>query len=154
MTDKANLTTPEKPRGFIDRTGEHAAAERRIVEAVGAVYERWGFDRLETPAIEFTEALGKFLPDLDRPNEGVFSFQDDERWLSLRYDLTAPLARYVAENFDALPTVSASHCQNSRYRPGPGFSLRHTGPAAQRRYGFGRASKCSATKRASGAVKS
>ncbi|MBI3437371.1 MAG: histidine--tRNA ligase [Proteobacteria bacterium] len=123
MTDKSNLTTPEKPRGFIDRTGEQAAAERRIVEAVGAVYERWGFDRLETPAIEFTEALGKFLPDLDRPNDGVFSFQDDERWLSLRYDLTAPLARYVAENFDALPKPYRRWAAGPVWRnekPGPG----------------------------------
>ena len=65
---------------------------------------------METPAIEYTDALGKFLPDQDRPNEGVFSFQDDdEQWLSLRYDLTAPLARYVAENFDALPKPYRSY---------------------------------------------
>ena len=123
MTDKTNLAAAEKPRGFIDRTGEQAAAERRIVDAVGAVYERWGFDRLETPAIEYTEALGKFLPDLDRPNEGVFSFQDDERWLSLRYDLTAPLARYVAENFDALPKPYRRWAAGPVWRnekPGPG----------------------------------
>jgi histidyl-tRNA synthetase len=123
MTDKANLATPEKPRGFIDRTGDQAAVERRIVEAVGAVYERWGFDRLETPAIEFTEALGKFLPDLDRPNEGVFSFQDDERWLSVRYDLTAPLARYVAENFEGLPKPYRRWAAGPVWRnekPGPG----------------------------------
>jgi histidyl-tRNA synthetase len=123
MTDKANLAAAEKPRGFSDRTGDQAAAERRIVEAVGAVYERWGFDRLETPAIEYTEALGKFLPDLDRPNEGVFSFQDDERWLSLRYDLTAPLARYVSENFDALPKPYRRWAAGPVWRnekPGPG----------------------------------
>ena len=65
---------------------------------------------METPAIEYTDALGKFLPDQDRPNEGVFSFKDDdEQWLSLRYDLTAPLARYVAENFDALPKPYRSY---------------------------------------------
>ena len=71
-----------------------------MVEAIRVVFERYGFEPVETPAIEYTDALGKFLPDQDRPNEGVFSFQDDdEQWLSLRYDLTAPLARYVAENF-------------------------------------------------------
>ena len=65
---------------------------------IRGVYELYGFEAVETPFIEYTEALGKFLPDLDRPNEGVFSFRDDdEQWLSLRYDLTAPLARYVAE---------------------------------------------------------
>src|SRR5262245_3855507 len=123
MTDKSTLATPEKPRGFIDRTGDQAAAERRIVERVGTVYEQWGFERLDTPAIEYTEALGKFLPDLDRPNEGVFSFQDDERWLSLRYDLTAPLARFVAENFDALAKPYRSYRYGYVFRnekPGPG----------------------------------
>ncbi len=115
--------SPEKPRGFIDRTGALADSERAIVEAVGAVYAQWGFERLETPAIEYTEALGKFLPDLDRPNEGVFSFQDDERWVSLRYDLTAPLARYVAENFDALPKPYRRWAAGPVWRnekPGPG----------------------------------
>ena len=79
---------------------------------------------METPAIEYTDALGKFLPDQDRPNEGVFSFlDDDEQWLSLRYDLTAPLARYVAENFDALPKPYRSYRYGYVYRnekPGPG----------------------------------
>jgi histidyl-tRNA synthetase len=114
---------PEKPRGFIDRAGAHADAERAIVEKVGAVYARWGFERLETPALEYTEALGKFLPDSDRPNEGVFSFQDDERWVSLRYDLTAPLARYVAEHYDALPKPYRRWAAGPVWRnekPGPG----------------------------------
>ncbi len=71
-----------------------------MLAAIRATYELYGFDAVETPAIELTEALGKFLPDQDRPNEGVFSFQDDdEQWLSLRYDLTAPLARYFAGKF-------------------------------------------------------
>jgi histidyl-tRNA synthetase len=83
-----------------------------------------GFEALETPFIEYTEALGKFLPDLDRPNAGVFSFQDDdEQWLSLRYDLTAPLARHVAENFDAIPKPYRSYRAGYVFRnekPGPG----------------------------------
>src|SRR2546429_2845970 len=74
--------------------------------------------------MEYTDALGKFLPDQDRPNEGVFSFQDDdEQWISLRYDLTAPLARYVAENFDSLPKPYRSYRAGYVYRnekPGPG----------------------------------
>ena len=93
------------PRGLDDRGPAAIAATRQMVEKIREVYERYGFEPVETPAMEFTDALGKFLPDQDRPNEGVFSFQDDdEQWISLRYDLTAPLARYVAENFDA--------CQN------------------------------------------
>lgn len=113
----------EKPRGLVDRFGDIAATEQRIAAAAGAVYELWGFERLDTPAIEFTEALGKFLPDLDRPNEGVFSFQDEERWLSLRYDLTAPLARFAAENFETLAKPYRRWAAGPVWRnekPGPG----------------------------------
>jgi len=112
------------PRGLADRGPAEIAATRHIVEAIRTVFERYGFEPVETPAIEYTDALGKFLPDQDRPNEGVFSFQDDdEQWLSLRYDLTAPLARYVAENFQnlALPYRSYRHGWVFRNeKPGPG----------------------------------
>ena len=82
------------PRGLADRGPAEIAATRAMLERIRSVYERYGFEPVETPAFEYTDALGKFLPDQDRPNEGVFSFQDDdEQWISLRYDLTAPLAR-------------------------------------------------------------
>src|ERR1700749_514812 len=91
------------PRGLEGRGSAASNATRHMVETIRAVYERSAFEPVETPAFEYTDALGKFLPDQDRPNEGVFSFQDDdEQWISLRYDLTAPLARYAAENFDPL----------------------------------------------------
>src|SRR5690606_14796694 len=127
MADK--LRKPQKlkarlPRGLVDRTASEIAATRRMIEKIREVYERYGFEPVETPAFEYTDALGKFLPDQDRPNEGVFSFQDDdEQWLSLRYDLTAPLARYVAENFQnlALPYRSYRHGWVFRNeKPGPG----------------------------------
>jgi histidyl-tRNA synthetase len=112
------------PRGLADRGPAEIAATRAMVEKIREVYELYGFEPVETPAMEFTDALGKFLPDQDRPNEGVFSFQDDdEQWISLRYDLTAPLARYVAENFDALPKPYRSYRAGYVYRnekPGPG----------------------------------
>lgn len=112
------------PRGLVDRTPSEIAATRAMVEKIRAVYERYGFEPVETPAMEYTDALGKFLPDQDRPNEGVFSFQDDdEQWISLRYDLTAPLARYVAENFETLPKPYRSYRAGYVYRnekPGPG----------------------------------
>jgi histidyl-tRNA synthetase len=96
--NKTNKLKARLPRGLTDRTPAEIAATREMIEKIRVVYERYGFEPVETPAIEYTDALGKFLPDQDRPNEGVFSFQDDdEQWLSLRYDLTAPLARYVAE---------------------------------------------------------
>ncbi|MGE0060686.1 MAG: histidine--tRNA ligase [Xanthobacteraceae bacterium] len=113
-----------RPRGLEDRTAGELAATRAMVETIRAQFERYGFEALETPAIEYTDALGKFLPDQDRPNEGVFSFQDDdEQWLSLRYDLTAPLARYVAENFQNLALPYRSYRQGWVFRnekPGPG----------------------------------
>ncbi len=112
------------PRGFVDRAPNEIAASRAMLETIRQVYELYGFEPVETPLIEYTDALGKFLPDLDRPNEGVFSFQDDdEQWLSLRYDLTAPLARYVAENFDKLPKPYRSYRVGYVFRnekPGPG----------------------------------
>jgi histidyl-tRNA synthetase len=112
------------PRGLADRGPAEIAATRAMVEKIRQVFERYGFEPVETPAMEYTDALGKFLPDQDRPNEGVFSFQDDdEQWISLRYDLTAPLARYVAENFEALPKPYRSYREGYVYRnekPGPG----------------------------------
>ncbi len=129
MADPKSGNKPHKlkarlPRGLADRGPAEIAATRQMVDAIRTVFERYGFEPVETPAFEYTDALGKFLPDQDRPNEGVFSFQDDdEQWLSLRYDLTAPLARYVAENYDALPKPYRSYRQGYVYRnekPGPG----------------------------------
>ncbi len=124
MTDTTNKLKARLPRGFVDRTAGEIRAADRMLATIRSVYERYGFEPVETPLIEYTDALGKFLPDLDRPNEGVFSFQDDdEQWLSLRYDLTAPLARYVAENFDRLPKPFRSYRAGWVFRnekPGPG----------------------------------
>ena len=112
------------PRGFRDRGAAEIARERAVLDKIRAVYESYGFEQLETPAFEYTDALGKFLPDVDRPNEGVFSLKDDDdQWMSLRYDLTAPLARYVAENFQHLPKPFRRYAVGSVWRnekPGPG----------------------------------
>src|SRR5437899_6324735 len=119
-------TRPEArlPRGLGDTSADEVRDAGRMLSIIRDVYESYGFEPLETPAIEYTDALGKFLPDQDRPNEGVFSFQDDdEQWLSLRYDLTAPLARYVAENFESLPKAYRSYREGWVFRnekPGPG----------------------------------
>src|SRR5664280_1918084 len=129
MADKPNKPQKLKarlPRGLTDRGPAEIAATRHMVEAIRVVFERYGFEPVETPAIEYTDALGKFLPDQDRPNEGVFSFQDDdEQWLSLRYDLTAPLARYVADKIGkedfVLPYRSYRYGWVFRNeKPGPG----------------------------------
>jgi histidyl-tRNA synthetase len=127
MSDKQKK--PQKlrarqPRGFVDRSPDDIRAADRMVAKIREVYERYGFDPLETPMFEYTDALGKFLPDSDRPNEGVFSLQDDdEQWLSLRYDLTAPLARHVAENINDIQLPFRTYRQGWVFRnekPGPG----------------------------------
>lgn len=121
---KPDKLKARQPRGFVDRGPADVAATERMLSVIRESFATYGFEPVETPFIEYTDALGKFLPDQDRPNEGVFSFQDDdEQWLSLRYDLTAPLARYVAENFDALPKPYRSYRAGYVFRnekPGPG----------------------------------
>ena len=130
MTDAAP-SRPEAraPRGFADRRGRDLIAERRLVTRVSAVYERWGFEPLDTGAFEYADALGKFLPDADRPNEGVFALQDDPdeagngEWMALRYDLTAPLARFAAQNWETLPKPFRRYAFGPVWRnekPGPG----------------------------------
>ena len=112
------------PRGFRDRGAAEIMAEQKMLATIRAVYESYGFEPLETPAFEYTDALGKFLPDVDRPNEGVFSLKDDdEQWMSLRYDLTAPLARHVAANFQNLAKPFRRYQTGTVWRnekPGPG----------------------------------
>ena len=112
------------PRGLHDRRGLDLREERRILLAVAEVYERWGFEALDTGAFEYADALGKFLPDSDRPNEGVFALQDDdEQWMALRYDLTAPLARFAAQNWEMLPKPFRRYAMGPVWRnekPGPG----------------------------------
>jgi histidyl-tRNA synthetase len=120
----AILVKARLPRGLADRGADEIAAVDAMLAAIRRSYELYGFDAIETPAMEYTDALGKFLPDQDRPNEGVFSFQDDdEQWLSLRYDLTAPLARHFAENFESLPkpyrTLRCGYVFRNE-KPGPG----------------------------------
>jgi histidyl-tRNA synthetase len=113
-----------KPRGLQDRNAADIAATEAMMAKIRAVYHRYGFEAVETPFLEYTDALGKFLPDQDRPNAGVFSLRDDdEQWMSLRYDLTAPLARYVAENWQHLPKPYRSYRAGWVFRnekPGPG----------------------------------
>jgi histidyl-tRNA synthetase len=127
MNDSKKTFKPKArvAKGFRDIDAEEIRGIRAMLATIQGVYESYGFEPVEQPFVEYTEALGKFLPDQDRPNAGVFSFQDDDdQWLSLRYDLTAPLARYVAENNQGqLPTPYRSYRQGWVFRnekPGPG----------------------------------
>lgn len=122
--DAASRPEARAPRGFADRRGRDLVAERRLVRRVSEVYERWGFEPLDTGAFEYADALGKFLPDADRPNEGVFALQDDDdQWMALRYDLTAPLARFAAQSWETLPKPFRRYAFGPVWRnekPGPG----------------------------------
>jgi histidyl-tRNA synthetase len=123
-TKKPQKLKARLPRGFVDREAHDIRAVNEMTAKIREVYERYGFDPVETPLFEYTDALGKFLPDSDRPNEGVFSLQDDDdQWMSLRYDLTAPLARHVAENFNEIQLPYRTYRAGYVFRnekPGPG----------------------------------
>ena len=114
----------ETPKGFRDYFGADVTARSEMLQNIAQVYHRYGFDALETSAVETVEALGKFLPDVDRPNEGVFAWQEDEGdWLALRYDLTAPLARVYAQFRNDLPLPYRRYAMGPVWRnekPGPG----------------------------------
>lgn len=124
MAKKPNKLKARLPRGFVDRSADDIRATDEMIGKIRAVYEQYGFDPVETPAFEYTDCLGKFLPDTDRPNAGVFSVQDDdEQWMSLRYDLTAPLARHVSENINEIQLPYRTYRAGWVFRnekPGPG----------------------------------
>lgn len=121
---KPRRTVARVPRGFRDLPPEDVATRRRMIDTVCRVYERYGFTPLETPAVEYLDCLGKFLPEADQPDGGVFAWRnDDEEWVALRYDLTAPLSRHVAENFQELGTPFRRYQVGQVWRqekPGPG----------------------------------
>jgi histidyl-tRNA synthetase len=131
MNKKTEPAHPEGrlPKGLSDIPAGEIRASEAMLGTIRRVFESYGFEPLDTPAIEYSDALGKFLPDQDRPNEAVFSFKDDDdQWLSLRYDLTAPLARYVAENYQNLPKPFR------RYQSGPVWRNEKPGPGRYRQF--------------------
>ena len=121
--DKKNKPSKELPLGFVDRSEKELLVRDFIVSNIKGVMIKYGFQCLETPSFEYSDSIGKFLPDKDRPDQGVFSFQDEKKWLSLRYDLTAPLARYVAKNYLEIPKPFKRYQLGTVWRnekPGPG----------------------------------
>ncbi|HYB06002.1 MAG TPA: HisS family protein, partial [Methyloceanibacter sp.] len=131
MSKKDEPVHPEArlPKGLFDTSASELRATADMLAKIRVVFESYGFEPLDTPAIEYADALGKFLPDQDRPNEGVFSFKDDDdQWLSLRYDLTAPLARYVAVNYHSLPKPFR------RYQSGAVWRNEKSGPGRFRQF--------------------
>jgi histidyl-tRNA synthetase len=120
---KKNKPSKELPLGFVDRQEKELLVRDFIISNIKEVMIKYGFQYLETPSFEYSDSIGKFLPDKDRPDEGVFSFRDESKWLSLRYDLTAPLARYVAKNYLEIPKPFKRYQLGTVWRnekPGPG----------------------------------
>ncbi|MSU91153.1 histidine--tRNA ligase [Rhodobacteraceae bacterium 2CG4] len=121
---KARRPRAQQPKGFRDYFGAEVTARSAMLARITQVYDAYGFDPLETSAVETVEALGKFLPDVDRPNAGVFAWQDeDDSWMALRYDLTAPLARVYAQYRNDLPSPYRRYAVGPVWRnekPGPG----------------------------------
>jgi len=125
---KAPRPKAQTPKGFRDYFGAEVTQRTEMLDAIAGVYHRYGFEALESAAVETVEALGKFLPDVDRPNEGVFAWQEfDEKdngdWMALRYDLTAPLARVYAQHRNDLPSPYRRFAMGPVWRnekPGPG----------------------------------
>ena len=130
--DKKKQSRPkaETPKGFRDYFGTDVTERKAMLDRIAEIYHRHGFDPLETSAVETVEALGKFLPDVDRPNAGVFAWQEEAvpgggsgDWLALRYDLTAPLARVAAQFRNDLPSPYRRYAMGPVWRnekPGPG----------------------------------
>ena len=121
--EKNNKPSKELPIGFVDRQEKELLVRDFIISNIKEVMIKYGFQYLETPSFEYSDSIGKFLPDKERPDEGVFSFRDENKWLSLRYDLTAPLARYVAKNFLEIPKPFKRYQLGTVWRnekPGPG----------------------------------
>ncbi len=121
--DKKTKPSKELPLGFVDRQEKELLIRDFVISNIKDIMIKYGFQYLETPSFEYTDSIGKFLPDKDRPDEGVFSFKDENKWLSLRYDLTAPLARYVAKNYLEIPKPFKRYQLGTVWRnekPGPG----------------------------------
>ncbi len=121
--EKKLKPSKELPSGFIDRQEKELLIRDFVISNIKEVMIKYGFQYLETPSFEYTNSIGKFLPDKERPGEGVFSFEDENKWISLRYDLTAPLARYVAKNYNEIPKPFKRYQLGTVWRnekPGPG----------------------------------
>ena len=123
VKDKKTKPSKELPLGFVDRQEKELLIRDFVISNIKEVMIKYGFQYLETPSFEYTDSIGKFLPDKERPDAGVFSFKDENKWMSLRYDLTAPLARYVAKNYLEIPKPFKRYQLGSVWRnekPGPG----------------------------------
>ena len=101
---KENKLVPGLPSGFEDRWDKKLLLKKKLLKAIEKNFIKFGAEALETPSFEISENIGSFLAeDEANPMSDVFSFQDGEKNITLRYDLSSPLARFVAQNNQELP---------------------------------------------------
>ena len=104
--NKENKLVPGLPSGFEDRWGKKILLKKKLLRAIENNFIKFGAEALETPSFEISENIGSFLTEDDsNPMSDVFSFQDGEKSITLRYDLSSPLARFVAQNNQELPSI-------------------------------------------------
>ncbi len=129
MAERPNALSARVAKGFKDTLADDLRHRARMIDTIRDVYERYGFEPLETPAVEYVDVLGKFLPEQDQPDGGIFALRDnDEQWISLRYDLTAPLSRFVAERWKEMSLPFR------RYQVGPVWRNEKPGPGRYREF--------------------
>ena len=115
--NKENKLIPGLPSGFEDRWNKKLLLKKRLIKVIEKNFIKYGFGPLETPSFEISENIGSFLAEDDNnPMSDVFSFNDGEKNITLRYDLSSPLARFVAQNNQELPSVYKRYAIQNVFR--------------------------------------
>ena len=115
--DKENKLIPGLPSGFEDRWNKKLSLKKKLIREIETNFIKYGFDPLETPSFEISENIGSFLADDDsNPMSDVFLFEDGDKNITLRYDLSSPLARFVAQNNQELPSIYKRYAIQNVFR--------------------------------------
>ena len=122
--NKENKLNPSLPSGFEDRWGKKLVLKKQLLNVIEKNFIKFGAEPLETPSFEVSENIGSFLAEDDaNPMSDVFSFKDGDKSITLRYDLSSPLARFVAQNNQELPSIYKRYAIQNVFRnekPGNG----------------------------------
>ena len=115
--NKENKLIPGLPSGFEDKWNKKISLKKKLIRAIETNFIKYGFDALETPSFEISENIGSFLTDDDSNSmSDVFLFEDGDKNITLRYDLSSPLARFVAQNNQELPSIYKRYAIQNVFR--------------------------------------
>ena len=115
--NKENKLNPSLPSGFEDRWGKKLVLKKQLLQVIEKNFIKFGAEPLETPSFEYTENIGSFLAaDEDNPMSDIFSFEDRDKTISLKYDLSSPLARFYAQNNQELPSIYKRYAIQNVFR--------------------------------------